>query len=94
MLVHLFIGLHGQVLVGRAGNIAEGYGRFHYKENMNFCYYSCGSILETKGWLRKVAGRNLSKPETVDPLIEKLDIIHRKLNGYMKFIGQSSPNRH
>ena len=23
-------------------NIAEGYGRFHYKDNKNFCYYSRG----------------------------------------------------
>lgn len=25
-----------------SANIAEGYGRFHYKENKNFCYYSRG----------------------------------------------------
>jgi len=23
-----------------SANIAEGYGRFHYKENKNFCYFS------------------------------------------------------
>lgn len=34
-------------------NIAEGYGRYHYKENRNFCYFSRGSIIETKGWLKK-----------------------------------------
>ena len=28
-------------------NISEGYGRFHYKENKNFCYYSRGSAKET-----------------------------------------------
>ena len=73
-------------------NIAEGYGRYHYKENRNFCYYSRGSILETKGWLKKAARRNLSKSEIINPLIEKLDIIHLKFNGYMKFIGKSSSN--
>lgn len=31
-----------------AANIAEGYGHFSYKENKLFCYYSRGSILETK----------------------------------------------
>jgi four helix bundle protein len=36
-----------------SANIAEGYGRFHYKENRNFCYFSRGSIIETKGWLKK-----------------------------------------
>jgi four helix bundle protein len=32
-----------------SANIAEGYGRYHYKENKNFCYFSRGSIIETKG---------------------------------------------
>jgi len=30
-----------------AFNISEGYGRFHYAENRNFCYYSRGSAYET-----------------------------------------------
>ncbi|MGZ3968314.1 MAG: four helix bundle protein [Mucilaginibacter sp.] len=34
-------------------NIAEGFGRYHYKENKNFCYFSRGSLIETKGWLKK-----------------------------------------
>ena len=29
-----------------SANIVEGYGRYHFKENKNFCYYSRGSILE------------------------------------------------
>jgi hypothetical protein len=32
---------------------AKDTGRFHYKENRNFCYFSRGSIIETKGWLKK-----------------------------------------
>jgi len=31
-----------------SANIAEGFGRFHFKENKNFCYFSRGSIIETK----------------------------------------------
>ena len=27
-------------------NIAEGFGRFHYKENLQFCRISCGSLFE------------------------------------------------
>ncbi|WP_221269462.1 four helix bundle protein [Mucilaginibacter sp. X5P1] len=26
-------------------NIAEGFGRYHYKENKNFCYFSRESII-------------------------------------------------
>ncbi len=28
-------------------NIAEGYGRFHYKENIQFCRIARGSLVET-----------------------------------------------
>lgn len=31
-----------------AANISEGYGRFHYKENKNFCFYARGSLMESK----------------------------------------------
>jgi len=31
-----------------SANIAEGYGRYFYKENIQFCYYSRGSLIETK----------------------------------------------
>jgi len=31
-----------------AANIAEGYGRFFYKDRKQFCYYSRGSLMETK----------------------------------------------
>ena len=33
-----------------SANIAEGYGRYFYKDRRVFCYYSRGSILETKNW--------------------------------------------
>jgi four helix bundle protein len=28
-------------------NIAEGYGRFYYQENIRFCYTARGSLMET-----------------------------------------------
>jgi len=31
-----------------SANIAEGYGRFHSKENLKFCYYARGSFEEIK----------------------------------------------
>jgi len=72
-----------------SANIAEGYGRYHYKENRNFCYFSRGSIIETKGWLRKSKIRKLITENQFADLIEKLQTIHLKLNAYLKFIGKS-----
>jgi four helix bundle protein len=40
-------------------NISEGYGRFHFKENKNFCYYSRGSAKETLTGVNKAKTRNL-----------------------------------
>lgn len=76
-----------------SANIAEGYGRYHYKENRNFCYFSRGSIIETKGWLKKAKNRKLVSEEQFDVLFEKLQTIHLKLNAYMKFIGKQPSNR-
>jgi len=71
-----------------SANIAEGFGRFHYKENKNFCYFSRGSIIETKGWLKKSYTRKLVTEEQYQILLNKLEIIHFKLNAYIKFIGK------
>jgi four helix bundle protein len=69
-------------------NIAEGFGRFHYKENKNFCYFSRGSILETKSWLKKARTRTLITITDYELLLQQLEIIHIKLNAYIKFIGK------
>jgi four helix bundle protein len=71
-----------------AANIAEGYGRFFYKENKQFCYYSRGSILETKAWLVKAINRNLVSDASYALLMQDLETIHRKPNAYIKSIGQ------
>ena len=40
-----------------SANLAEGHGRFHFKDRLNFCYYARGSLEETKSWLSKKAKR-------------------------------------
>jgi four helix bundle protein len=74
-------------------NIAEGYGRYHFKENRNFCFFSRGSILETKGWLIKAKNRDLINEDPFNALFEKLQTIHLKLNAYLKFIGKNAKTK-
>ena len=71
-----------------SANIAEGFGRFHYKENKNFCYFSRGSLIETKTWLNKAHLRTLLSDEKHTALIKQLELIHIKLNAYIKYIGK------
>jgi four helix bundle protein len=73
-----------------SANIAEGFGRYSYKENKQFCYYSRGSVFETKNWLHKASVRNLINKNCYQELSVKLDIIGVKLNNYINTIGKIS----
>jgi four helix bundle protein len=70
-------------------NIAEGYGRFHYRENKNFCYYARGSQFETQCALMKAKSRHLIDESTYELISQKLEHFHKLINGYIKSIGAS-----
>jgi four helix bundle protein len=69
-----------------SSNIAEGYGRYFVKDNIRFCYYSRGSVLECKNWLQKSRHRNLLPENEFHELIIELELTHFKLNGYIKLL--------
>lgn len=73
-------------------NISEGYGRFHYKENKNFCYYSRGSAKEALTATHKAKARNLITDEEFSLLNQKFDLYFRLSFGYINSIGNTSPN--
>jgi four helix bundle protein len=73
-----------------AANISEGYGRYHYKENRQFCYYSRGSLMETKTFLTKAKNRKLITEKQFTEMFEALKTLHHKLNAYIKSIGKKS----
>lgn len=73
-----------------AFNISEGYGRFHFKENKNFCYYSRGSAKETLTATNKARNRNLLSDEEYLLLTIKPDSYFRLMYGYINSIGVKS----
>lgn len=73
-------------------NIAEGYGRYHFKENKNFCYYARGSNIETKTALQKARTRKLITEEQFIFINNKQILLHKLLNAYVKSIGKSEGN--
>jgi four helix bundle protein len=77
-----------------AANISEGYGRYHYKENRQFCYYSRGSLMETKTFLTKAKRPKPISEAEFDKMIEKLKTLHLKLNAYIKSIGKTREPAH
>ncbi len=66
-----------------SANLAEGYGRFHVRDNIHFCYYSRGSLEETNDWLRKSRTRNLISENSYQELTDEIIIIAKQLNKYI-----------
>lgn len=54
-----------------AANLSEGFGRYHYKENKNFSFYSRGSLYESRTWLEKANHRKCYLMRTL-PILRKL----------------------
>ena len=73
-----------------AANLSEGFGRYHFKENINFSYYSRGSLFETKTWLAKAKNRNLIEKPDYELFIQQVDDIGIRLNNYIKSIGKNN----
>ena len=73
-----------------AANLSEGFGRYHYRENVNFSYYSRGSLSETKTWVTKAYNRNLISETDYNAFIIEINNIGVKLNNYIKTIGKTS----
>jgi len=73
-----------------AANLSEGFGRFFYKENKQPCYYSRGSLFETKTWSTKANNRRLISEDKFENFSKEIDLIGKKLNSYIKSIGKQS----
>ena len=55
-----------------AANISEGFGRFHFKDSINFLIYSRGSLFEIKTWTTKAHYRKLITDQTYQELMTDL----------------------
>ena len=73
-----------------ATNLSEGFGRYFYKENRQFYYYSRGSLFETKTWLRKALNRKLIEEKDYLLFTKELEKIGIKLNNYIIAIGTTN----
>jgi four helix bundle protein len=67
-------------------NIAEGFGRFHYQENIQFCRQSRGSLSETMEHLITSYDENYIDKETLEKYNTKYKECLKELNGYVKYL--------
>jgi len=67
-------------------NIAEGYGRFHFQENIQFCRQSRGSLFELIDHLLVAEECEYIYSEEKVKLIKHVISAIRLLNGYIKYL--------
>ncbi len=67
-------------------NIAEGYGRFHYQENIQFCRISRGSLFELIEHLYVALDEDYIDKKTFNNLKTEVNEIIKLLNGYINYL--------
>lgn len=75
-----------------SNNIAEGYGRYHYKENIQFCRTARGSLMETLDHIIIAADENYITKQWLEELRKDYETLHRLLNGYIAYLKQRHQN--
>ncbi len=67
-------------------NIAEAYGRFHYKDKRNFEYHARGSLLESMSWAQILNEREFVNQEVFQDFINLGKKISVKLNNHLSYL--------
>ena len=67
-------------------NIAEGHGRYHYQENIQFCRTARGSLLETFDHLTVALDEKYISQESFDKLITVQEELMKMINGYITYL--------
>ena len=66
--------------------IAEGYGRFHYQENIQFCRQSRGSLYELIDHMLVAEECGYIDESSAETEINEIKTAIRILNGYIKYL--------
>lgn len=67
-------------------NIAEGHGRFHYQENIQFCRMVRGSLKEVLDQLTVALDEQYITKSEYESYIPQYLSCNRLINGYIKFL--------
>jgi four helix bundle protein len=71
-------------------NIAEGYGRFHYRENVQYCRQARGSLYETLDHFIAADDEGLIGNDVLLSFRELFEKAVRVLNGYIRYLDESA----
>lgn len=72
--------------VSLTNNIAEGHGRYHYQENIQFLRQSRGSLEELLDDLNVCIDENYADKDYIEGLKQECYNLLKKINGYIKYL--------
>ncbi|MEM0519070.1 four helix bundle protein [Aequorivita flava] len=67
-------------------NIAEGWGRYHYKENINFLRFSRGSVAEILNHSIEAKDCNYINQEILTAIRQQTEKCIQLINGYIRYL--------
>jgi four helix bundle protein len=70
-------------------NIAEGYGRYYFQDNIRFCYIARGSLQEVVSHLSLCLELGYINYEVFEELSQQARQILQLLNGYIAYLKRS-----
>lgn len=70
-------------------NIAEGHGRYHYLDNVRFCYIARGSLTEVQSHLILAHDLGYLQDEIYERLTSNAESIGKQLNNYIVYLKQA-----
>jgi len=78
--------------ISTTANIAEGYGSFHYQENIQYCRQSRGSLYEILDHLITSLDQEYISKECFENLKHEFVTSIKLLNGYLRMLQRSKAN--
>ena len=75
-----------RAIVSVTNNIAEGHGRWHYLENIQFCRISKGSVEEILDDINVCLDEGYGEKEYNEELKEEGYFLIEKVNGYIAYL--------
>lgn len=70
-------------------NIAEGYGRFHFLDNVRFCYIARGSLTEIQSHMALAHDLGYISNELYRRMTAQAESIGKQLNNYIAYLKRS-----
>ena len=71
-------------------NVAEGFGRYHYKDKMNFHFFARGSLIESLSWSEVLLERELIITGIQKEFADLANVISMMNNAYIRHLWEKS----